>query len=118
MQALDALWPETGKRGELRQFARQFAFELLQKIEFAARQNGGDLAREVFADAGQIVEVFALLQQRADALRQLFENARGATIGARSKRIVAFDIEQIGRFIEHGGDFGILNRHRAFPAAR
>ncbi len=72
----------------------------------------GDLAGQILADPRKFREVRFRRQQASDALRQAFDRAGRAVIGAHAKLVLAFEFQQVGGLIEHRRDFGILYRHR------
>jgi hypothetical protein len=108
---LDALRTEARQGGDLAEFARQLMFQGLEKIELSRRDDRRDLAGEVLADPGEFTQVFARLEQSADALRLSLDDARRPPIGAGAERIVALDFQKFGRLVEHCRDFGIVDRH-------
>jgi len=71
------------------------------------RQFGG----KIVADAGQSCQIVAFLQQRPRILREFAQDARRVAVGTDAERVGAFDLQQIGDFLEHGGDVGIVDWH-------
>ena len=80
------------------------AVQAIKHVEFMGLDDGCDLACEVLADPRQLREILAGPQQAGDALGQAFDGARRIAIGTRAKRIVALDLEQFGRPVEHLGE--------------
>ena len=74
----------------------------------------GDLAGQVLANPRKLREVLFRRQKAPDALRQAFDSAGRAMIGAHAKLVLAFEFQEIGGLIEHCRDFGILYRHRSW----
>jgi len=60
----------------------------------------GDLAREVLADAGQLVEVLTGGHHVGHIARQFADQPRRLAVGAHAERIGALDVEQIGNLVE------------------
>ena len=110
-EQLDTLRAKAGNGGDFAEISGKLAFERLQQVEFACLDNRRDFARQIFADPRQFGEVFARAQHRRHALGKTLENARGAPIGSRAKRIIALDLKELRRLVEHCGDFGIVDRH-------
>jgi hypothetical protein len=112
IEQLDALRPQAGKRGHVTKLAGEFLFQLVQQLEVPGRDDVGDLAGQILADPRQFREVLFRRQQTSDALRQAFDGAGRAMVGAHAKLVLAFDFQKIGGLIEHRRDFGVLYRHR------
>ena len=70
-----------------------------------------DLAGQVFADTGKLRQVASGRQQALDALRQAFDHAGCAAIGAHAKLIFALDLKEFRGLIEHRRYFCVLYRH-------
>jgi hypothetical protein len=50
-------------------------------------------------------------------LRQAFDHAGGATVGADAKLVFALDLEEFRGLIEHRRDFCVLHRHDQYLLA-
>ena len=111
MQRMHPLRAQAGQ-GEQRDGARRhLVLQLLQQRQPAAARDGGDLAGEVRADAGQRIEILAGRQHVADRARQPLDQPRGTAIGAHPERVGPFDIQQVGQPFELGGDLGVDQGH-------
>ena len=113
VKQLDPLRTKSGQRGHFAELARQLLFQFFQKREAAGLDDVRDLAGKVLADAGKLRKIGFRRQHASHALRQAFDRARGAAIGANPKLVFPFYFQQVGRLIEDRRDFGILDGHRS-----
>jgi hypothetical protein len=74
-------------------------------------QDIDDLLRELLADAGNFSERRALLHQHVELRAELADAARSIAISTHAKRIRALNVEQVGDFIQDGGDAGVALWH-------
>ena len=58
---------------------------------------------------------FPAAMRRGNALGQRLDRPRRPSVSAGAKRIAAFDLQQLRHLIEHGRNFGVLDRHRFCP---
>ncbi len=76
-----------------------------------------DLGREIGANTGQRVQVFALRHHALDAAAQVAEHARGIAVGADAEDAGRLQFEQVGDLVEHRRHVGIGDRNgRGFAA--
>ena len=111
MEKLDALRAEAREGGDLAEFARQLPLQRIQQREMSGFDDLRDLAGQVLADTGKLRQIASGREQAFDALRQAFDGARGAPIGAHAKLIFSLDFKEFCGLIEHRRDFRILHRH-------
>ena len=91
------------------------ALYLLEQRQFPGAHDGGDLAGEVLADAGQFLKVGARLDELRHAARVSADHPRGVAIGADAERVLLADLEQIGELLEHVRNLGVVDRHDCVP---
>ena len=115
IEQLDALRPESGKRRHVAEFAGKLLFQRVEQIEMPGLDDVGDLAGQILADPRQLRQIASGFQQASDRLGQALDRARGTTVGADAKLVLALDLQEFGGLIEHGGDFRILHGHVGDP---
>ena len=111
IEQLDALRPQSWESRHVAEFTRQLLLQLVEQAEMPGLDDIGDLAGEVLADPRQFRQIASGLQQSAGCLRQPFDDARGAAIGANTKLIFSADLQKLGSLVEQGRDFRILHGH-------
>ena len=109
---LDALGAEPRQRGHGGEIARHFLLQAVEHIETPALDDCLDLTGQILADAGQVRQVGAGGDHVAHVLGQVLHRAGGAAVGTYPEWVLALDLEQIRGLLEHGRDFGVLDRHR------
>ena len=82
-----------------------------QELAFAGAHDLVDLLGEILADAGNVGECGALLDQGHEVRPQLADRARRVAIGAYAERVGALDVEQVGDLVEDGADGGVESGH-------
>src|SRR5207253_7663858 len=108
---LDALGTEAGNAQQIEQSGRQLRRQLFPKRQLAGRDDIADLLGQIFADAGDLGQVFGRrAHQLGDRLRKIAYGAGRVAVGAHPERVRALDLEEIRHFVEQAGDVGVLHR--------
>lgn len=113
-----ALGTEPRHLQHLRDTRRRGALQLGQQPALSGLDDLADLGGKVFADAGQLGEVFAVRKQLGDRHAERFEFTRGIAIGTHAERIGVFDLQQIGDLLEQRGNLCIVYWHRRLTVPR
>ena len=109
-ERFDPLGTEAGYAGQIDQRGRQTLFEFFQIVKTTGRRNFGNLAGQVLANSGQVVEVASFGNDCADVARKIFNCARGIAIGANPERISSVDLKEHRVPLEAISDVSIVRR--------
>ena len=107
---LGALGPDARNAQHRHQAFWRLARELSEQGELARPAHPGDLAREVGADSGKLLEGMPIvLQHRLDGRAERADRARRISIGGHTEGICPLNLEEIGSLLERVGDLNVLH---------
>src|SRR5262249_33369794 len=110
-QQLDPFWPKPGEVTQFEQSARNLFQQLSMNLQLIAPHQRFDLAGEVGAEAGQLLN---LLDRQIGYAGWVFsDGARGVAVSAHAEEIAPAYLEQVGDLIQDASDLLIVHRHSA-----
>jgi len=111
VERLHLLRPQPRDAQQLGNAGRRALAQLLAQLAGAAGRDLAHLRRQVVADSRQLRQRPAFGQLRGDVEPQAADQARRVAVGAHAERVAALELEQIGDFVEHARNVGVVNGH-------
>ncbi len=110
------LRPQPRQPHQLEERRRRVLLQRLEPRQVSGLDQLADAGADLLADAGQLGRIAALRQQLRHRQRVPLDRARGTAEGAHLERVLALDLQEVGKAVEGVGDLEVGEHLRTLRA--